>query len=119
MADYYVSSTSGALLRRDGGSDDVFRDGGWYPTQTIGRYMVGRDNDVDEVSEAQARASYPAAFASSSGAGDGEPQWLADGGLRVPHGWTDPETGTLFDGMVTVYPGDPLYEAWVKYLAGQ
>lgn len=43
---------------------------------------------------------------------------LPDGGLRVPHGWTDPETGTKFDGMVTVYPGDALYEAWRKYLDG-
>lgn len=41
---------------------------------------------------------------------------LPDGGILVPHGWTDPETGTHFDGMVTVYSGDPLYEAWRKDL---
>ena len=43
-------------------------------------------------------------------------QRLPDGGLLVPRAWTDPETGTHFYGMVTVYPGDPLYEAWSKGL---
>lgn len=43
-------------------------------------------------------------------------QRLPDGGILVPHGWVDPETGTKFDGMVTVYPGDPLYDQWDKYL---
>ena len=46
-----------------------------------------------------------------------EPQPLPDGGLRGPHGWTDPETGARFDGVVTVYRGDPLYAQWLTYLA--
>lgn len=45
-----------------------------------------------------------------------QPQWLADGGIRVPHAAMDPATGAILDGMVTVYPGDDLYALWARWL---
>ena len=60
--DYYVSSTTGALLRREAGTDEAFYGGHWHPTNTIGEYMIGEENNVDEVTEESARVAYPAAF---------------------------------------------------------
>jgi hypothetical protein len=67
MADYFVSSTTGALLRRDSGRDTAWygTPPAWHPTHTIGEYMVGREDNVDSVTEEQARSSHPAAFAGS------------------------------------------------------
>ncbi len=51
------------LLRRIGVVDHkMFRDGVWQPTKIIIDYMFGHNNNVDEISEAEARALEPAAF---------------------------------------------------------
>jgi hypothetical protein len=64
---YFVSSRTGVLLRRSSTGaqwgDWVFSGGTWHqPTETILNYMRGQDDDVDEVTEAQAREGYPDAF---------------------------------------------------------
>lgn len=60
---YFTSSSTGALYRRTGGTDACFTAGRkWLPTETIHRYMVGRDDDVTPMTEDEARAAYPAAF---------------------------------------------------------
>lgn len=61
-AQYFVSSTTGALLRRVGGTDAAYYGGTWHPTETILEYMIGEENNVDPVTEAEARAAYPQAF---------------------------------------------------------
>lgn len=66
MADatrYFVSSRTEALLRRDSDGDWVFVEGKWtQPTETILNYMIGQDDDVDEVTEDKAREDFPEAF---------------------------------------------------------
>lgn len=60
---YFVSSRTEALLRRDENGDWVFVDGKWtQPTETILNWTRGQDDDVDEVSAADARKQYPGAF---------------------------------------------------------
>ena len=58
-ADDYIPA---ALLRRVGQTDEAFVNGVWRPTSAIGESMVGDNDFVDEVTEAQARAFEPAAF---------------------------------------------------------
>ena len=65
---YYLDTkpTTPLLLRRTrdiGVSclDEAFFDE-WLPTDIIGAYMVGRNDWVDDISEAQARRVAPAAF---------------------------------------------------------
>ena len=57
-ADY----TPTALLRRTGQTDEAFVRGVWRPTSAIGEWMVGNDDFVDEITEAQAKAFAPKAF---------------------------------------------------------
>lgn len=58
---YFVSSRTGALLRRSTTEGDgVFYDGAWHPTDTVLRYLTGMDSDVEEVTLADAKAAYPA-----------------------------------------------------------
>lgn len=60
---YFVSSRTEALLRRDAEGDWVFVEGKWkQPTDTILNYMVGSDDDVEEVTAAKAKDQYPGAF---------------------------------------------------------
>jgi len=47
-----------------GGTDTVFV-GEWVPTETILEAMIGEENNVDPVTEQQARDCYPEAFATS------------------------------------------------------
>ena len=58
-ADYHPK----ALLRRTGQTDEAFVAGVWRPTTSIMECMVGNDDFVDEITEAQARAFKPEAFA--------------------------------------------------------
>lgn len=65
----YYSSTRfepTALLRRtegpDGPTDEAFVNGAWRPSKSISDYMVGNDDHVDDLTEAQARKLAPAAF---------------------------------------------------------
>ena len=60
---YFAESMTGALLRRDEGTDTAFYGGAWHPTEAILDYMIGEDDDVEPVSEETARANYRAAFA--------------------------------------------------------
>lgn len=60
---FFHSSSTGALLRRAGGVDEAFVRGAWQPTGTIQDYMVGKDDNVEEIAEEQAIALQPAAFA--------------------------------------------------------
>lgn len=62
MTQYFVSSTTGALLRRIGGTDAAFVKGEWIPTETVMQYMIGEENNVEPVTEAEARKVAPAAF---------------------------------------------------------
>ena len=63
MTRYFVSSRTEALLRRDDDGDWVFVEGKWtQPTDTILNYMIGSDDDVEEVTEAKAKDAYPGAF---------------------------------------------------------
>lgn len=41
-----------------------------------------------------------------------QPQRLPNGGILVPHGEQDAETGAFIDGVVEVHPGDDLYAVW-------
>jgi hypothetical protein len=41
---------------------------------------------------------------------------LPNGHLLVPKRAVDEKTGTIGDGLVEIGPGDPEYEAWVRYL---
>jgi hypothetical protein len=61
---YFTSSISGALFRKGGEGDQVFvvQNGTWRPTEKIMRWMLGSADEVDEVTEAQARAFAPKAF---------------------------------------------------------
>ena len=61
---YFTSSITEALYRkaRGVGSDQVFVQGTWQPTETIMQWMLGSADEVDEVTEEQARAFAPAAF---------------------------------------------------------
>ncbi len=61
-AQYFHSTTTNALLRRVGGVDRVYVDGDWQPTETIVEYMSGQEDNVEQVSEEQARKLKPAAF---------------------------------------------------------
>jgi len=57
------ASTTPLLLRRIGVVDHkAFLHGVWQPTKIIIDYMFGHDDNVDEISEAEARALEPAAF---------------------------------------------------------
>ncbi len=53
------------LLRRrmDDYVDEIFRDGEWQPTGIITDYMYGHDDDVERISEQEARKLEPTAFA--------------------------------------------------------
>lgn len=63
MTDYYVSTTTGALLRRrDSDGDRAFYGGEWHRTNTIMEYMVGDESNVEPVTEGEARTSHPDAF---------------------------------------------------------
>lgn len=62
MTQYFIDTVTGALLRREGGTDTAFYGGDWHPTETILEYMIGDENDVEPVTETQARKSYPDAF---------------------------------------------------------
>lgn len=66
MADqtrYFLSTRTEALLRRDADGDWVFVEGKWtQPTETILNYMIGSDDDVEEVTKAEAQKYEPAAF---------------------------------------------------------
>ncbi|HZL07344.1 MAG TPA: hypothetical protein VFE45_18345 [Coriobacteriia bacterium] len=65
MTRYFTSSATGALLRtQDATGHTVFLDGRWVPTTTVMEYMIGEENSVDPITEAQARELAPAAFAS-------------------------------------------------------
>lgn len=63
---YYVEQlpVSGreTLLRRVDYADEMFHDGKWIPTKIIIDYMFGHNDNVDTISEAQARKVEPAAF---------------------------------------------------------
>lgn len=62
---YFTSSRTGALYRQLRGGDQVFRSGeGWVRTMTIARHMMGRDDDVQSVTEREASQGWPEAFAS-------------------------------------------------------
>lgn len=63
-ADYFVSSKYDppALLRRVDFVDEAFVRGAWRPTRSIVDYMFGHGDDVDPVTEEQARALAPEAF---------------------------------------------------------
>lgn len=53
------------LLRRTTGqrrADEAFLDGKWRPTRLIGNYEFGHEDDVDRITEAEARKIAPAAF---------------------------------------------------------
>jgi hypothetical protein len=64
---YYVRSRyePPSLLRRtespEGLTDEMYRDGTWQPTVYIVDFMFGHDDDVDEITEDQARAMEPGA----------------------------------------------------------
>ena len=60
---YFTSTISGALFRRGVSEvDQVFVRGTWRPTEEIMRWMIGSADDVDEVTEVQAKAIAPGAF---------------------------------------------------------
>ena len=59
---YFTSSISGALFRRVSGADHVFAQGTWRPTEKIMRWMVGDEDDVETVTEIEARKIEPTAF---------------------------------------------------------
>ena len=63
---YFVDSITGALLRRSPDYlDGAFshRDGGtWLPTEKIMLYLSGDADEVDPITEAQARELEPMAF---------------------------------------------------------
>lgn len=61
-AQYFVSSTTRALYRRDAGQDRVFVDGEWQPTETIVEYMIGDEDNVEPITVAAARKREPDAF---------------------------------------------------------
>lgn len=63
---YFKSSRTGGLYRRDKTGDNQYArvSDSWVPTETIMKAMVGRDDDVDQISEADAQKEWPAAFAS-------------------------------------------------------
>ena len=54
--------TPSALLRRTKDADEAFVGGVWRPTTSIMNWMVGNDDFVDEITEAQARAFAPTAL---------------------------------------------------------
>lgn len=62
MSQFFVSSTTGALLRRDGGTDHAFVKGQWIPTETVMEYMIGEESNVEPITEAEARSLEPTAF---------------------------------------------------------
>ncbi len=57
-------SAPGTLLRRADFVDEVFAAGKWQPTKAIVDYMFGHNNNIDTISEAEARRLKPAAFSS-------------------------------------------------------
>ena len=67
---FFVSERTNALLRRRHGGDDVFVDGAWKPTETVMKYMIGEDPDVEPATEEQARVHTPDAFPVSGEGGD-------------------------------------------------
>lgn len=50
------------LLRRRDFVDEIWRDGAWHPTGKIVDFLAGNEDNVDDVTEAQARRIAPAAF---------------------------------------------------------
>ena len=62
-ARYFVSSRTNALLRGDNTGHAYWKDGKWrQPTDTILNWMIGQDDDVEQVTEARARELCPDAF---------------------------------------------------------
>lgn len=61
-AQYFVSSTTRALLRRQDGADRAYVNKAWQPTDTIAEYMIGEEDNVSPVTEAEARKLEPSAF---------------------------------------------------------
>lgn len=59
---YYTSTVTEALYRRTGAIHEVFTAIGWKPTDAIIAHMVGEDNHMSEITEAQARGIAPSAF---------------------------------------------------------
>jgi hypothetical protein len=59
---YFTSSIARSLFRKGDEGDQVFVQGTWRPTERIMRWMLGSADDVDEVTEAQAREFVPEAF---------------------------------------------------------
>lgn len=62
-AKFFHSTATRAVYRRQGGEDRVFAQGEWKPTTTILDYMVGEDDDLEPVTESQAKKLDPQAFA--------------------------------------------------------
>jgi hypothetical protein len=60
---FFLSTRTGALLRRDDSGDSAWFDDQWQPTETVLKYMTGQDDDVEDLTEEQARTSFPDAFA--------------------------------------------------------
>lgn len=65
---YYVTDSADiapqTLLRRADFIDEVFVDGKWWPTKDIVDYMFGHNDNIDPISEAEARRIAPQAFTS-------------------------------------------------------
>lgn len=59
---YFHSTATRAVYRREAGVDRVYAQGEWRPTETILDYMIGDDDDLEPVTEAQARKLDPQAF---------------------------------------------------------
>ena len=60
---YFHNSASGGLYRRMPGADRVWYGGRWNPTDSIGKYMVGENDDLEPITEERARQLRPEAFA--------------------------------------------------------
>lgn len=62
---YYHLTRTGALMRAEGGTHDMFstRQGEWIRTDRILKAHIGQENDLEAITEAEARELEPAAFA--------------------------------------------------------
>lgn len=61
---YFLSASTGALLRRIGVVDEAYVNGAWKPTQTIRDYMAGEDDNVEEITAEKAAEISPEAVSS-------------------------------------------------------
>lgn len=61
---YYKATRTGVLLRRGSGPDASYGRvaNTWTPTTMIADYMIGDEDDVEPLTEAEARQLAPTAF---------------------------------------------------------